>query len=84
MANVKKRVNFYESEVGLSVKQILVEMTQNSAYNTTASYSANTTTYPDNSIPFVNKHMDYLNTHPNINPDHYISNLKLLTKLARV
>jgi hypothetical protein len=84
MANVKKRINFYESEIGLQIEQILVEMTRDEKYNTAASYSANTNAYPDNSISFVNKHMNYLNNHPNINPDHYISNLRLLTKLHKV
>jgi hypothetical protein len=84
MANVKKRVNFYESETGLHIQQVLTEMTQDGHYNTTSSYSANTDNYPDNLIPFVEKHMQYLNTHPNIDPEHYISNLRLLTKLSRV
>lgn len=84
MANVKKRVNFYDSEVGLRVEQILNEMAGDSAYNTNSSYSANITSYPDHLIPFTEKHMQYLNTHPNINPDHYISNLRLVTKLSRV
>lgn len=84
MANVKKRINFYESEVGLRIEQILNEMSDDSKYNTNPSYSANTTSYPDNRIPFTEKHMQYLNTHPNIDPDHYISNLRLVTKLSRV
>jgi hypothetical protein len=84
MANVKKRVNFYESETGLYVEQILREMTQSTTYNTASSYSANSDAYPDNSIPFIDKHMSYLNTHPNIDPDHYISNLRLVTKFRNV
>jgi hypothetical protein len=84
MANVKKRVNFFESETGIYIKNILVEMTRDDHYNTISSYSADTSSYPDNLIPFVEKHMHYLNTHPNIDPEHYISNLRLLTKLSRV
>ena len=84
MANVKKRINFYESEIGLEIEQILKEMTEDEKYNTTSSYSANITDYPDHLIPFTEKHMRYLNTHPTIDPQQYISNLRLVTKLSRV
>lgn len=80
MANVKKRVDFYVSEEGLEIEQILNDMTTNALYNTNASYSANSNSYPNNLIPFTEKHMQYLNTHPNVNPRHYISNLRLVTK----
>lgn len=81
MATVKKRVNFFESETGLKVQEILSRMLEDGAFNTNSSYSADTNQYPDNLIPFVDKHMHYLNTHPNIDPQHYISNLRLLTRL---
>lgn len=80
MANVKKRVDFYESEEGQEIQEILDAMTKDTTYNTAASYSANTTSYPDNLIPFTEKHMQYLNTHPNIDSRHYISNLRLVTR----
>ena len=81
MANVKKRVDFYESEDGLRIKEILIEMTHSERYNTNSSYSANSAVHPDNLIPFVEKHMAFINTHPNVNADQYLSNLRLLTKL---
>jgi hypothetical protein len=42
------------------------------------SYSANTTLYPDGQIPFVEKHMAYLMDHPKLDPEHYLSNLRLM------
>lgn len=80
MANVKKRVNFFESETGVQVEHTLKQMLDDGTYNTVSSYSADSNLYPDNLIPFVDKHMHYLNTHPNIDPQHYISNLRLLTR----
>ncbi len=81
MPTAKKRINFFESEEGLEIERILREMALNTAYNTDASYSANSTLYPNNLIPFVAKHMSYLNAHPSTDPQHYISNLRLMTKV---
>ena len=80
MPTLKKRISFFESEEGTRVHQTLHLMTQDPIYNTEASYSANATVYPDNLIPFVDKHMNYLNTHPAVDPYNYISNLRLKTK----
>ena len=84
MGSPKKRADFYESEDGLRIKQILIDMTQNDRYNTNSSYSANSVAHPDNLIPFVDKHMTYICSNPNINPDQYLANLRLLTKLTQV
>jgi len=81
MATLKKRVSFFDSAEGTAIEEILVLMTKDTAYNTETSYSANTVQYPDNLIPFVDKHMHYLNTHPAIDPRHYISNLRLMTRI---
>jgi len=83
MYKSKKRENFYESETGAEVKLTLQQMTQNSSYDTKSSYHANAELYPDNLITFVEKHMNYLNTHPSLNPNHYVSNLRLVTRIRR-
>jgi hypothetical protein len=80
MATVKKRVSFFDSEQGIKFKQILEDMADDTAYNTVATYSADAVQYPDNLIPFVDKHMNYINTHPSIDPDHYLANLRLITR----
>lgn len=80
MPTLKKRISFFDSEEGLRIQQTLQLMMLDPIYNTESSYSANATMYPDNLIPFVDKHMNYLNTHPAVDPYNYISNLRLKTK----
>lgn len=80
MASLSKRTNFFSSDEGLQAKKLLRLMAKDNVYNTESTYSANSERYPDNRISFVDKHMNYLNSHPNINPDHYIANLRLMTK----
>lgn len=81
MPTTSKKINFYESEEGAEIKKILMGMTEDVAFNTDSSYSADTARYADNRISFVDKHMRYLSAHPMINPRQYISNLRLMTRL---
>ena len=81
MATLKKRVDFHVSEEGRDFRQQLLRMTADKAYNTSSSYSTNSLQYSDNLIPFVDKHMNYLNTHPKVEADKYLANLKLMTKV---
>ena len=81
MPAVKKRANFFESEEGVQVRQTLLNMVENGEYHTVASYSANAIIYPDNVISFVDKHMKYLSEHQAVNVDHYLSNLRLMTRI---
>lgn len=83
MATLKKRVSFFDSEEGLKIEEMLRQMTQDAAFNTEASYSTNSARYPDNLIPFVDKHMNYLNAHPNTDPHQYIANLRLMTRFRK-
>jgi hypothetical protein len=80
MAMVKRKVNFFESEEGAAIKKSLIEIAADSAYNTQSSYSV-AAQYSDHLIPFVDKHMNYLNGHPSIDPEQYVSNLRLITKI---
>jgi hypothetical protein len=79
----KKKQAFMESADAITVKSTLILMTQDSTYNTLSSYSANAVTYPDNLIPFVDKHMNYLNAHPSTDPAQYIKNLQLMTRFKK-
>ena len=81
MPTLKRKVNFFESEEGIEIKETLQRMAADLAFNTESSYSANSTLHPDNQISFVEKHMTYLNIHPAINPREYLSNLRLMTRL---
>jgi hypothetical protein len=81
MAINQKRANFFASEEGVIALEILKDMAADKGYKTGPSYSANSMVYPNNLIPFVDKHMHYLRDHPNLDSRHYISNLRLMTKI---
>jgi hypothetical protein len=81
MPYVKKKNNFFDSQEGYETKRVLEAMVEDGRYNTASSYSAKIETYPDNLMPFVDKHMEYLNAHPSTNPSHYLANLRLMTRL---
>lgn len=76
-----KSTAFLDSQAGITAKQTLIEMDQSDEYKTDSSYSSNLADYPDSQIPFVDKHIYYLSTHMTVNPDHYIANLRLMTRL---
>lgn len=81
MSIIRKRTAFLESVEGAEIADNLKLMTTDERYNTEPSYSANTDAYPNNLIPFVDKHMAYLSTHPSTNPEHYLANLRLMTRI---
>jgi hypothetical protein len=81
VANLKKRIDFLDSEEGKSIKRSLLDMIADKKYNTPSSYSTNINDYPDNLIPFLDKHINCLNTHPQLDANKYIANLKLMTRL---
>jgi hypothetical protein len=81
MAIAKKRISFLDSGEGIQARQTLQSMTEDSMYNTGPSYSANTGLYPDNLVPFVAKHMNYLIAHPNLDAHQYVSNIRLMTRI---
>lgn len=76
-----KKVHFVDSEAGLQARQALEDLFLNVAYHTKAGYNANNELYPDNLMPFVEKHMQYLSSHPSVNPTYYLANLRLMTKI---
>lgn len=80
MPTAKRKPDFATSESGLKALHDLTSMATDVRFETQAGYSTNTGRYPNNLIPFVDKHMLYLQNHPAINPEHYIANLKLMTK----
>jgi hypothetical protein len=77
----QRKSDFFESAIGVATRQTLIEMVADSSYKTDSSYSANATLYPSKSMTFVEKHMDYLKAHPATDPDHYLSNLRLMTRI---
>jgi len=66
------------------VREKLQAMEKDLALNTRASsYSANSDLYPDNQIPFVEKHLAYLMDHPKVDYTQYLANLRLMLKVRR-
>lgn len=78
---LKQRKDYRESIEGQNVIRSLQSMFEDRVYNTGSSYSANTAMYPDNLMPFIDKHMNYLIAHPSIEANTYIANLRLMTRV---
>jgi hypothetical protein len=74
-----KKVPFAESEIGIAAKATLEALLENTAHTTESGYHVNEELHPNNSIGFVEKHMEYLATHAAVNPSYYLSNLRLMT-----
>ena len=69
---------FLSSEEGDLIRQELEDMMKNPQFNTTSTYSPASV----GQLEFVDKHMDYLSKHPAVNRQHYLSNLRLMTKIT--
>jgi hypothetical protein len=64
----------------ISTKEItekLTAMEKDPQMLTASTYSPLAVDYPDNRLPFVTFHLQYLQSHKNVNPEHYLSNLRL-------
>lgn len=62
------------------VREKLEQMASSDTFNTTTSYSPDTEQYPDHQMPFADKHIDYLMSHPQINSEQYLANLRMRTR----
>lgn len=78
-----KKIHFMDTEKGAWIERELRVMFEDATYNTESSYSANSEAYPNNLIPFVDKHMNYLRAHPATDPHQYLANLRLMTRVRR-
>ena len=81
MAVLKQRRGFLDSEEGQAVKRTLQSMTKDSQYNTAPTYHPDAIKYADHLIPFVDKHINYLNAHPRLDARMYLSNVRLMTRI---
>lgn len=79
MRTTLSQQKFLDSEAAVVIREQLERMVEDQAFNTTSTYAA---TREDN-MPFVEKHMTYLSDHPKLNPQHYVANLRLMTRLKR-
>jgi hypothetical protein len=81
MQTLKKKSRTFDAEETADIKKELERMVTSDLYNTESSFTANETQYPDNLIPFLDKHMNYLNAHPSLEVSKYIANLRLMTRI---
>lgn len=75
------KARHYTPEQEARLLSALAEMEQNVGFNTASQYSGNTEKHPDNQISFTEKHLDHLKKFPNIDPDQYVMNLRLMTRI---
>ncbi|MBL8158970.1 hypothetical protein JNJ66_00775 [Candidatus Saccharibacteria bacterium] len=79
----RRKANFFETVEGARIEEILRSLDSDINFSTPATYSADGEHYPDHLIPFVDKHLNYLKTHPTTDPEQYIANLRLKTRVRR-
>ncbi|MES2876154.1 MAG: hypothetical protein V4678_01660 [Patescibacteria group bacterium] len=71
-----KTQQFLDSELAIQIRAELTQMVEDPNFNTRSSYSAAS----NGDVLFVDKHINYLSSHLAVNPDQYLSNLKLITR----
>jgi hypothetical protein len=77
----KKRIYVHGIQEEQEIREALLNMVGDSTYNTQATYTAMSITYPDGHLTFVEKHMRYLNAHPKLDAKMYLANLRLKTRV---
>ncbi|HSW85324.1 MAG TPA: hypothetical protein VLF79_01765 [Candidatus Saccharimonadales bacterium] len=81
MAMINQKRDFINSDEGKAIKQALQVLADDSSYNTRSSYHPNVVLYADNQIDFVDRHLEYLKVHPQLDAWKYIANIKLMTRI---
>lgn len=59
------------------IRTALEGMEDNPSLVTDSAFRANAEKWPENTISFVDRHLEYLRQHPKTDPQHYLSNLRL-------
>ncbi len=77
----KKRIYAQGAEEEREIREALHQMVLNDSYNTSPAYTVKSAVYPDGSIPFVDKHMRYLDANPKLDAHMYLANLRLMTRI---
>lgn len=81
MPGYKKKPNFFDTEESVEFIKSLKLMAADSAYHTKSSYSTNSDLYPGNQRSFEDTHIDYMRSHPTTDPNQYLANLRLMTRV---
>lgn len=74
-----KQKEFLDSDIGGKARKELKRMQGDPMYNTQSRF----TPMQNQALSFVDRHMKYLSEHPKLNPDHYLKNIRLMTRLKR-
>jgi hypothetical protein len=77
MAKSLSAQRFLDSEEAKEIRITLNEMMKDPEFNTKSMYSSSA----GGDVLFVDKHMEYLSQHTTLNVDHYLSNLRLMTRV---
>ena len=77
MRTTLSQQKFLDSEDAVAIREQLLAMMQDTAFNTCPTYAATR----EDQLPFDEKHMTYLSDHPKLNPQHYMQNLRLKTRI---
>jgi len=77
MAKSLSAQRFLDSAEAIEIRTILNEMMKDPEFNTKSMYSS----LAGGDVLFVDKHMEYLSQHTTLNVDHYLSNLRLMTRV---
>ena len=78
MSNSQAKQRFLDSEEAKLIRQELLKMVADPQFNTKPTY----TTESLDDMLFVDRHLKYMSDHANIKPEHYLSNLRLKTRLT--
>ena len=70
---------FLASDLAKTLRAELQSMVDDPQYNTQTSYSPTS----EERLEFVDKHILYLSKHLSLNPQHYLSNLRLMTRISK-
>lgn len=77
MAKSLSAQRFLDSAEAEKIRVTLKEMMNNPEFNTKSMYSS----LAGGDVLFVDKHIEYLSTHAAVNVEHYLSNLRLMTRV---
>jgi hypothetical protein len=75
-----RKNDFFDTPEGKEIEAILRNIAESDDFSTSSSYNPNGELYMNNSMTFVEKHMAYIRSHPKVNPNQYVSNLKISSR----
>jgi hypothetical protein len=79
MAKSLSAQRFLDSKEANEIRDILKEMMTDPEFNTKSMYSSTA----GGDVLFVDKHIEYLSQHTGLNVSHYLSNLRLMTRVRK-